>query len=1065
MSSSWRIWLAVGAVFCHGSGEITWAGQSPPTVLASIRLRNPTSWEGPVPVEIPVGRFAVPGEIDWTQVRLLTEDGKEVPLAIREGRPHWKSRLIAPLTRPRAEDLLVFALPLSPNTWKQLNLVAGPRGAEGAMSERGDQLVVSHPGLQVSIQRATGMLAQIVAHGEPLLHAPLAIAFQKLAPDRAVRQMLGPPRVRCVSKSSTAALTEVHFVLDSDDRLSLGLSYRIHACGLVEIWSDERPWQGASPWVDHSVDVFFRLVGQGKPLPYLVNRAPFYGFKDYAAAVKHPAALYRSPRVAVLELGEETTNGRRWNRRLFCVPADHADHASDLVEAADKGVIVEVIPVKVVLPGKTVQISHPQRAGVPARLIADALRGKGITAETVEGEGHGGAGIVLDLVHPREAPGIDNDGFEFRRQPKRAGVRVTACTLFGLTQAALRIAEHLTRPGDAIELPLVAGNPVVRLRGAGFGGGDHEVDFPLGSDSEWEAALNEFVASGMNLMADLGMWSNWKMPISYRFMPELQSTAADAYDEVSGAKLAEFDAHRQHGLKLLRFLHDRGVRVWLWLPVGCVPTTYAKAHPEAMAPKNDRCPCFTHPLYNRYLQGFLKELLETYPVDGIVMIRDDNGGLCPCERCKAHVAGSRTKNAAWEQYLILYRWLRASGFAGDIAVYPYFDPYEPRLDPLLPEDLLIVGHGSGAGMLARSYETLAPMGDTWLDNVLASFRVPTAGRMRRLLADRNSFWLGGAFCGSELAWQAIGRFGWEPTATVNTLRYEWAARRFGAPHALASVELADAYERLWEIYDLPMLPQEWVKLSSQSRGETSAQGRACLERFRTQLQSFRRAVADGRHDAWFRHLSLFATYFEYHLRRLELFSEMAQLVAQFKEAAEKPEGLPEAVRQRLIAMHREVYRLAEAFDQEAATVPDNMMARTRASQLTRPFKEWVAGYDPSLESLLEIRQFAGTMTVSPGEITAGRPFVLRVELQNRGVCPWVPGVGQQLQLEGDFKRLGLPSHWNYEGPWMVFGDRRVIELQGTAPKEPGEIQLHLSFCAAFRNVYPFLQGDLILRWK
>ena len=40
------------------------------------------------------------------------------------------------------------------------------------------------------------------------------------------------------------------------------------------------------------------------------------------------------------------------------------------------------------------------------------------------------------------------------------------------------------------------------------------------------------------------------------------------------------------------------------------------------------------------------------------------------------------------------------------------------------------------------------------------------------------------------------------------------------------VRLADAYERMWEIYDLPMLPQEWVKRSAAERSEIAAQGRA-----------------------------------------------------------------------------------------------------------------------------------------------------------------------------------------------------------------------------------------------
>ena len=125
------------------------------------------------------------------------------------------------------------------------------------------------------------------------------------------------------------------------------------------------------------------------------------------------------------------------------------------------------------------------------------------------------------------------------------------------------------------------------------------------------------------------------------------------------------------------------MKVWLWLPVGCVPTTFAQKHPEVMAPGNSRCPCFTHPLYNQYLRVFLKELLETYPIDGVVMIRDDNGGLCSCPRCKDYVSRSRTKSAAWEQYLILCRWLKEAGFAGDLAVYPYFDLYEPRIGPAL----------------------------------------------------------------------------------------------------------------------------------------------------------------------------------------------------------------------------------------------------------------------------------------------------------------------------------------------------------------------------------------------
>ena len=281
--------------------------------------------------------------------------------------------------------------------------------------------------------------------------------------------------------------------------------------------------------------------------------------------------------------------------------------------------------------------------------------------------------------------------------------------------------------------------------------------------------------------------------------------------------------------------------------------------------------------------------------------------------------------------MILYRTLRAHGFAGDVAVYPYFDSYEPRLDPLLPADLYVVGHGSGAGMLARDYRRLGPMGDTWLDNVFAAFRPPTAARMHRLLADRGSFWIGGALCGSELPWESIGFFGWEPTATVNSFRYRWAKRQFGQPHALAVVELLDVYEQLQEIYDQPMLPVEWMKLTPDGQGKIAARGRDVLRQYRLKLSSLEAVVGDARRVLWFRQMSLFGSYFEYLLRRLEVFSRMHAIVARNKNVLGHSDGLPEPLRQELLALHRQVVGMGTAFDHKAAKVPSDMIVQTRNS--------------------------------------------------------------------------------------------------------------------------------------
>ena len=319
--------------------------------------------------------------------------------------------------------------------------------------------------------------------------------------------------------------------------------------------------------------------------------------------------------------------------------------------------------------------------------------------------------------------------------------------------------------------------------------------------------------------------------------------------------------------------------MWLWLPVGCVPTTYAKRIPRPWPPGNDRCPCFTHPLYNQYLQAFLKELLETYPIDGVVMIRDDNGGLCPCERCKAYVARS-TKSAAWEQYLILYRWLAGKFAATSRSIRTSTITSRGSTRSCPPT---CSSSATGAGRPARpQLRTLAPMGDTWLDNVLASFRVPTAARMRRLLADRDSFWLGGAYSRqrADLAGDRPFRLGAHGHGEHAAVTSKASASQFGREHMrwpMSSWPVIGAYEAYWEIYDLPMLPQEWMKLRRGTAYQHGRTGAPAARRIPAARRRPRADLPESSHEPWLRHVELFGVYFKYHLRRLELFARMHDL--------------------------------------------------------------------------------------------------------------------------------------------------------------------------------------------
>lgn len=1078
--------------------------------LASIDLYNPTRWTGPVAVELPVGSIAAPGLIDWANC-VVAVDGKEIPFSIREGRVHWKARLTAPVTRPRAEDLLVFSIPLPTGRWVRATIVPGIPMAGSALTRASGACVVTYPGIRVVIDERSAMLSGLECSGTTLVAEPLGLDFHAVQagtialagflgcgydpPTLAIKHgaKLERPKARLASFSSSPALTELHFAIEPAQGPVLALTYRIHPGGLVEIISDERPWRGRSPWIDHAVRYDLKLAGTRQVLPLLQNRHPFYGFKDYSAPVRFAGTVYRTPQASVLEFGEETLNGRRWARQLYIDAQPEPAKTKGLVEIVSEGLVVRVTPVSTPRLRPGVQVSYPVGSKTAAETLVQALADAGIEARLGVGSAAGGESLVrMQLAAEPELEGLEGDGFAIRRDSRGNGITILAGTRYGLMQAALRVADHLRRNRAAQALPLIAGNPAVDLRCGGFGGGNHEVDFPYGSETEWKSVFDNLIASGMNRMTCMGMWGNWKLPAFYKYMPELRSTAPEAYDEVSGAKFSEFDLHREKGLRLIQYLHDRGVQVWLWVPVGCVPTTFAARYPEAMCKGSQKTPRFMHPRYRQYLGAYFKEILETYPLDGFMLVRDDNGGLDDSVEYRQFLEKSRTKDPAWEQYLLIYDLLRGKGFKGTVMVYPYFDRYEPRLDPLVPEDFLIGGHGSGLGMLTRNYELLAPMGDTWIDNLYTSFRVAPSPRMKRLLADRGSYWIGGAYWGTELPWEAIGYFGWQPTASVNTFRYDWGMRTFGnTARAMDFFSFSSAYENLWDIYNTDLLPCHWqLKMNSRQRTQSAESGRAGLQLYRNRLEKLKNAApggptaalasaspgdggakshgGDGRaagdlHARWFAQVSLYGTFFEYSLRRLELHSQLFELVTPYQAQIERSQPLPADVRRKVIRVYRELYRSSEAFAAQTRITPGAMMRATEP--MTSPYKEWVAGFNGWLEAKLGFKQFAGSMSVSPLQVAAGRPFDLTIELANQGVCPWIPGVGHKLLLEGDSRSLGLPETVDFTGEWVLPGDTRRITLRGTAPATAGQGELKLSFASPFYLYQAVMDRKIPMVWK
>ena len=50
-------------------------------------------------------------------------------------------------------------------------------------------------------------------------------------------------------------------------------------------------------------------------------------------------------------------------------------------------------------------------------------------------------------------------------------------------------------------------------------------------------------------------------------------------------------------------------------------------------------------------------------------------------------------------------------------------------------------------------------------------------------------------------------------------------------------------------------------------------------------------------------------------------------------------------------------------------------------------------------------------------------FTVCIGLRNTGVCPWIPGVGQELRFSGVAEEVRLPKTWPYEGEWLAPGTR------------------------------------------
>ena len=211
---------------------------------------------------------------------------------------------------------------------------------------------------------------------------------------------------------------------------------------------------------------------------------------------------------------------------------------------------------------------------------------------------------------------------------------------------------------------------------------------------------------------------------------------------------------------------------------------------------------------------------------------------------------------------------------------------------------------------------------------------------------------------------------------------------------------------------------------------------------------------------------LFVPFLEYHLNRLNLLSQIYELVLTNKTNLDNSKGLPDDVRTDILSKYEQMYDWLNKYGQVLKNAPGDMLHNTyNTFKPTNIYNEWMAGYDSYLDNHLEIRQFVGTMNIQHSKLSASSEFTLNIELHNNGVLPWITGVGQAIVLDDNAKEIGLPLRWDFTGEPMAPGDRRTIKLNGKTPAAPGEAKLKISFTNPYRGSPAFIEKEITMVWN
>jgi hypothetical protein len=268
----------------------------------------------------------------------------------------------------------------------------------------------------------------------------------------------------------------------------------------------------------------------------------------------------------------------------------------------------------------------------------------------------------------------------------------------------------------------------------------------------------------------------------------------------------------------------------------------------------------------------------------------------------------------------------------------------------------------------------------------------------------------------------------------------------------------------------PLMPLQWLNANGEQKKRVEREARAGLTLYQQRLGELRAAAGNEKNRDWFAQTDLYSAYVQYCLVRLDTFGQLYEIGLEQKDLLATAKSLPDEIRRRIASLHDEMIKALRAYEEAVKRVPGRMMRDMLP--FTDPYMELgAAGFGQGLDSMLPVRMFAGSLTVPQDTFPAGRPFTLAAELYNGGFCPWIPGDHHYLRLDPSANGLELPHIWDFTGELVLPGDRRVVELSGTMPNEPGEAKINVKFAWNSGTQkyadwdYTLMHKQVVLKWE